>query len=945
MRLDVSLQYLAGGDAGGAPVTVRAQIQETAVSTIDEFELFTFANGGVKEGLVRRGQDGEEEESSRERPAVHQRLDVTLGPVGTGRTTITDIPAAKTVRKLLAEMEYRDPNGEVQTVSASVPLWPAKLLVGIKAERWAKSGKQVQADVAVVDIQRHAVAKVPVRVAVFQHKTYSHRKRLVGGFYAYEHIEETVPAGQLCEGVTDAHGLLHCEGAAPADGNLILQPVVVDDAGNQAVAHTEVWVAARTPWWFDAADSDRIDLLPEKRRYEPGETARLQVRMPFREATALVTLEREGILQASVVHLSAKQPVIEVPVRDTYAPNMFISVLVVRGRVGDVQPTAMIDLGKPACKLGIAEIQVGWRAHELKVGVKADRPAYHVRERATVSIAVRTAAGKAPPPGSEVAVAAVDEGLLELRPNKSWDLLEAMMGRRGYSVTTSTAQMQIVGKRHYGLKALPQGGGGGRRGTRELFDTLLLWVGRLALDAKGNASVEVPLNDSLTSFRIVAVATGDLGQFGTGSATIRSTQDLTLLSAVAPVAREGDRFLSEFTVRNTTERAMEVAVKATVTGLDTALAPQSIRLSSGEARVVGWDLTAPVGIDALRYEISASENGGAHDQLRVTQQVIPAIPVRTFQATLLRGDKPIRQPVARPSDAVAGRGGVQVTFAPTLTQGLNGVREWMQDYPYTCLEQRVSRAVALKDKGLWDGIAAALPSYLDRDGLLKYFPSMGQGSDVLTAYVVSIAHEAGLVIPDDVQRKMEDGLRKFVGGSIQRDSELRTADLSIRKLAAVDALARVGKADAGLLGSITIEPNLWPTSALLDWWDILVRVKGVTDQPRRTNEVEQIVRARLNLQGTTMGFSTERADTLWWLMARPDTNAVRLILHLLQTEQWQEDLPRLVRGALARQEKGTWCCTITNAWGTLAVDKFSAVFGRTLLFDTLLFALLSAPCR
>ena len=59
-------------------------------------------------------------------------------------------------------------------------------------------------------------------------------------------------------------------------------------------------------------------------------------------------------------------------------------------------------------------------------------------------------------------VAAVDEGLLELMPNQSWKLLDAMMGKRGIEVKTSTAQMQVVGRRHYGLKALPSGGGGGR---------------------------------------------------------------------------------------------------------------------------------------------------------------------------------------------------------------------------------------------------------------------------------------------------------------------------------------------------------------------------------------------------------------------------------------------------------------------------------------------------
>ena len=198
--------------------------------------------------------------------------------------------------------------------------------------------------------------------------------------------------------------------------------------------------------------------------------------------------------------LSGKEPVIEVPVVAAHAPNVFVSAFVVRGRVSGVGPTALVDLGRPAFKLGIAEIKVGWRAFELKVSVSADRAVYRTRERARVRIAARTANGQAPPAGSEVALAAVDEGLLELAGNPSWNLLEAMMGRRSYAVETATAQMHVVGKRHYGLKALPQGGGGGRQPTRELFDTLLLWRARVPLDADGTATVEVPLNDSLTAF-------------------------------------------------------------------------------------------------------------------------------------------------------------------------------------------------------------------------------------------------------------------------------------------------------------------------------------------------------------------------------------------------------------------------------------------------------------
>jgi alpha-2-macroglobulin len=501
-----------------------------------------------------------------------------------------------------------------------------------------------------------------------------------------------------------------------------------------------------------------------------------------------------------------------------------------------------------------------------------------------------------------------------------------MMGRRGYGGQTTTAQMEVLGKRHYGLKALPQGGGGGKQPTRELFDTLLLWQGRVPLDTNGEASVEIPLNDSLTSFRIVAVATGGLELFGTGSTTIRSTQDLMLLSSIAPLVREGDRFRSEFTLRNTTGRPMDVQVKARIDGLPEPLVPQTLSLAPSQSQVIGWEITAPPGVQALRYEVEAEEPGGATDRLRVVQQVQPAVPVRTFQATMTQWQREIKQPVQRPADALPDRGGVQLLVRSSIIEGLDGMRDWMRRYPYSCLEQQISRAVALRDQRQWQDIAAVLPSHLDSDGLLKYFPAMEQGSEVLTSYTLSIVHEAGWAIPAEVRERMMQGLQRFVEGAIRRRPPFAAVDLSLRKLAAVEALTRHTTVKPAVLGTITIEPNLWPTSAVLDWWSVLYRVPSVRNQGSRLREAEQIVRSRLNLQGRTMGFSTEHSDGLWWLMTSADTNAIRLILLLLEQHQWKEDLPRLLNGTLARQQRGAWDLTVANAWGALAVEKFSQAF-------------------
>jgi uncharacterized protein YfaS (alpha-2-macroglobulin family) len=941
MPVDLEAHYLAGGGAANLPVTLRAQLRPWAVPTPEEFEGFTFANGTVREGTFRRGMEVEAFEEGTEEsdggtparpgtgPGILYRSELVLDQVGTARTTIPRLPLPATPQDLLVEMEFRDPAGEVRTAAAAVPLWPASWIIGIQPDSWVASKDRLKAWVAVLDLTRRPVAGAPVRVEVYQRQYLSHRKRLVGGFYAYEHVEEVRRLGPFCAGVTDARGRFLCEGKPPADGNLILQASASDPAGRGTGAYQEVWVAGSEEWWFAAQDHDRIDLLPERKRYEPGETARLQVRMPFREATALVTVERGGILEASVVPLTGKEPVIEVPVRPEYAPNVYVSVLAVRGRVGGPQPTALVDLGKPAFKLGVAELRVGWRAHELKVQVLPEREVYRVRDRARVRVSVRRADGQAPPPGSEFALAAVDEGLLELAANPTWDLLEAMLRRRGYGVGTATAQMQVVGKRHYGLKALPQGGGGGSAVTRELFETLLLWRARVPLDDRGEARVEIPLNDALSSFRIVAVATGGASLFGTGAATIRSTQDLMLLSALPPLAREGDRYQAEVTLRNTSTRPMAVSVRGRVEEVQEGLAPRTFPLAPGEARAVSWELTVPAGVPALHYEVEAQEPGGASDRVRIAQQVRPVVPVRITQATLSRWEQPMAEPVERPADALPGRGGVQVVLAPRLTAGLAGVRDWMSRYPYTCLEQEVSRAVALRDEGRWKALAATLPAYLDGDGLLKYFPRLPQGSEVLTAYVLSVIHESGWRLPPDVQGRMETALRRFVSGTLIRRSALPTADLSIRKLAALEALSRYGKAEPALLASLTVEPNLWPTSAVLDWWNVLTRMAGAPNREARLREVEQIVRARLNLQGTVMGFSTERADQLWWLMVSADVNALRLILHLLEANQWSQDLPRLARGAIARQRRGAWDLTVANAWGALAIEKFAAAFERT----------------
>lgn len=963
---DVQVNYVSGGAAVNLPVRVSALVRGKTLSYSDH-EAFSFSPPRARRG---EGSEGEEEATAaQDQRVIADKLPLTLDRNGAGKLTIQDVPAGKQPRELLLEASYADPNGEVQTIRSVSTLWPAAVVAGIKTEGWVSSSQKIRFQALALDLAGKPAAGVPLEVKAVARIVTTSRKRMVGGFYTYDNKTDIKDLGSVCSGKSDSRGLLLCEARLGEPGEVELVVTAKDGSGNSIQAASSVYVTKQGELWFGGEDHDRMDVLPEKKTYQPGETAKFQVRMPFRFATALVAIEREGIIETQVVQLNGQDPTIQLQVKDGWGPNVYVSVLALRGRLREVPwysfftwgfkaprewwtsfwyegreyvaPTALVDLSKPAFRLGVAEIRVGTQAHQIAVTVKADKESYPVRGQAQVTITAKLPNGQ-PAEGAEVAVAAVDQALLELMPNDSWDLLGAMLQRRSWGVETSTAQMEIIGRRHYGRKAVPAGGGGGRSNTRELLDTLLLWNPKVVLDAKGQAVVTVPLNDALTTFQIVAVADSGTGFFGTGQTSIRATQDLQIISGLPPLVREDDQFRAQITLRNTTNTAMKVEVSPRATLLD--LKPQTIDIPAGEAREVAWMVTAPAQLaltraEAILWEIEAKDTvSGARDGLKARQRIIPAVPLTVQQATLVQVDGSFTLDVNPPADALPGRGGLKMSLQPKLAEGLDGVRDWWANYPFACLEQKTSKAVGLRDAKLWQTVLAQLPGYLDRDGLASYFPprdgDASRGSDTLTAYLLAATHEAAALnpafaLPDEARAPMERGLIAFVEGRIQREFWSPRKDLDVRKLAAIEALSRYGKAQGRMLGSITIAPNQWPTHAVIDWLNILKRVTDVPQREQRLAEANQVLRSRLSWQGTKVSFSTEKDDYWWWLMTNGDVNTARLMLAVMDDPAWKDDMGRLANGFIARQQQGAWQTTTANLWGGLALDRFSAKFEAT----------------
>ena len=928
--MNLSLAYLNGGGASGQKVQVSGLLVR-AYPTFREYREFNFSVP---------------ENSQSEHELVADKVEAVLDKYGAAKTTINLRGRVEAPMNLTAEMTFPDPNGEIQTIASETELWPAEVTVGIRLKDESGSHAKRVAQVVVLDLQGKPAANVPVEISAQREMTYTHRKRIVGGFYSYETDTQNEDLGRVCAGKSDARGFMTCEVPADKPGKIKLLAEARDGNGNATQAGDSFWASGDGEVWLAQEDQDRMEIAPLKREYQAGETAKLVVHTPFREATALIAVEREGIVETLVRKLTRHDPIVDIPVKAEWGPNVFVSVLAVRGRLretpwysflqwgwrtpvewfrefktGVPQPTAMVDLARPGYKFGLTEIQVGKAGVTLKVKVDADKQVYAPRATSKVNIKVMLPDGKSPPAGSEVAVAAVDRALLELAPNSTWNLLDAMLQDHAYLVETSTAQMQVVGKRHYGKKALPAGGGGGKLTTRELFDTLLYWNPKVKLDAKGEATVHVPLNDALTAFKLVAIADVGSGLFGTGETEIVSKQDLQITSGVTPYIREGDRYRAGVTVRNGTERSMQVAVSGSA-GIQ-ALSAQKLKLEPGAAQEIGWMLEAPEGVESLPWLIEAKEDGGkAVDRIKLAQKIAPRVPVTVQQATFMRVEAPYSVPAAPPVGALPGKGGIDVTLSASLAGQTAGLKRYFESYPFSCLEQRTSIAVGLHDEKRWASVAGNLQGYLDANGFAQYFPGAGQGSDALTAHVLTVAQAAGFKVPEEAQRRMEQALVNFVAGKVKPTFWAPREILPERRLHALEALARLGKADARMLGAFEFKPLKMATTSLIDWYSILYRVKEAPEREARLAEVRQELRNRMSYAGGRLVFSTEHEDYWWWLMMSGEVNALRLLDTAIDDPAWKDDLPALLRGTLMRQSRGHWSTTTANVWGALAMDKF-----------------------
>ena len=854
--------YLYGAPMAGADVVTTLTRQEVGF-TPPSSELFTVSDE------VNTGDYADETKAAEELGSEDGKLDAKGG---FSRKVSLSFDDQRRPERVVFDAEVADLSRATVNARSSVMVHPAEFYVGIKLPpgRFVAAGSPVRAEVAAIDPKGDHRANVKVKLELVERRWNSVTGEQPDGRTARSNKPEDTILGS-CEATT-AITTGTCSIQVPHAGYFILRATAQDPRGNTTRASismygTETTNAAATAWAAD--DRHGVKLEPNKKSYEIGDTAKIILRNPFKDATALVTVERNGVLFKKVVPISGPVPVVEVPVTPNLYPNAFVSVVALRGRV-QAPPATGADLGGPDYRYGWTELVVNEEAHRLKVSVSSAKTEYQPGNMVEADVEVHDKNGKA----AETALTffVVDEGVLALTSYQTPDPLPAFVQRRKLGVFTFDNRETLAhilplkaGEKigslgyEYAIARNPgdsydkgdDGGGGGNDLKRADFRTTAYFEGGRKTDKNGKAHFSFKLPDNLTTFRIMAVAASADDRFGSGDSKITTFRKLMARPALPRLLRVGDQVEASVIVSSKPDEKthdtspINVAVKMNVRGLAaTGPTSKNVTMPRGGQMEVRFPVKAnDAGEATVSFDV---RSGNDADVVEIKRKVEISVSVESMT---VYGETSDDAAVAL-GDLTQMRkdfGGLDVRVSSSALAGLGFAIERLVDYPYDCTEQLSSRLIPLvatgdlaKDTGARVGIGAStemnaaiddtLEAIIKRQNYEGGFGFWDKSSPEpwLSAYAmlaIGGASEKKRFVPRDVLERGHDYLNGVLAASTRRLAKAPAEDSPETKPDAVDAAKEAAEKEevsreidfiSGAMIADTLATLGWPNPAALN---------------------------------------------------------------------------------------------------------------------------------
>ena len=720
----------------------------------------------------------------------------------------------------------------------------------------------------------------------------------------------------------------------------------------KTVVTRHIYGSKEYPWAYE--DGQRIKLVAEQKRYQAGDTARILVLTPI-EGNALVTVERDGVLSHFNTFLRSDNPVIEVPVTEEHAPNAFVSVMIIKGAQDSLRKNK-----EPQLRIGYCELTVDPSASRLTVKMETASPYTRPGENISVSGTVTDHQGQ-PVSNAEIVFYAEDEGTLAVvgytNPNPLSHFYAPRSINTEAGTSLSTFMPETPAERFHANKGFFIGGGGEGFPAEPIYDDLrrdfdpcAAWFPKLKTKEDGTFTANFPAPDTLTRYRLIAVAHHAANQFGTAQAEAVVNKPVMLEPNPPRFANQGDHLQPTALIQNTTDYAGTWKVTLQLDSLTTSGKPtasdgqklitREVQLDAKGQAIVPFDLhfedtgeanwiwhTEPVSLQG--FDLEGDRKLELSDTVQSTFQVnypMPLLRERQF-ISFRDSNEPRNLLNGYSKELLEGKGELELDFSRTRLLEAGGAIDYLLHYPYGCVEQTTSSTIpwiaaknmrhispkfqSKKPAEIQKSIQAGadrLLSMQTTDGGLSYWPgdtSSTQWASSYGGFGLILCREAGATIPaqslENLARYLENNLKGSGEQSKAYDLEIQTRALYV--------LACLGKPEKGYMNTFLARADSLSMNARI-FLALALHKSGETD---------------LNLLVKLINEKPTGANTDgYWMRYRP-IRSLPTPRPLHYRPQQDPGLRKTPQSQLlgTRSSQGHWRTTWCNAWSLLAMGAYA----------------------
>ena len=975
-QVEMKASYYAGGGLAGTDVTWRVTSGETTFTPPNRDD-FIFGRWrpwwiGFGPGGGWRGPDFGQTPATQELTAT-----TDAGGVHVLRIDFVDVEPPLPMQ-VMAEATVMDVDRQAWSARTNLLVHPAALYVGVKPRAtFVDRGTPIELQTIVVDIDGRAVASRELTARA---------ERMV---WSYEKRELVPDDAQECV-IRSAEQPVPCSFTTARGGQYRITAHVRDDQDRTSETQMTMWVSGGDTPPAREVEQERVTLIPDQQSYQPGDTARILVQAPFAPAQGLLTLRRAGIAEARRFTMDGPSTTLEVVVDERHIPNIHVQVDLVgaaprtddQGRSDEKLPR------RPAYAMGELDLSVPARARTLAVEVVPPASALAPGSKTSLDVIVRDASGQ-PVTGAEMAVVVVDEAVLALSNYQLADPIDVFYAHRGpgardyhtrayvklarpettvapteeapppppappgapgqAAMDTAFGGMAKAERAMLSADAAMEPAPGAPVAVRTDFRALALFAPVVRTDASGRARVPLTLPDSLTRYRVMAVAVAGERSFGKGESTITARKPLMVRPSPPRFLRFGDTFELPVVVQNQTAQPLDVQVAVRAANAHfTASQGQALRVPANQRLELRFPAAAErAGSARIQIVAQAGQDTDAAELDVPVWTPVTAEAFATYGQLDGAQQAVVRQPVRMPADVVTAFGGLEVTTSSTELAALTDALLYLVAYPFECSEQVASRVLAVA--ALRDVLTAFAAENLppaseieaavardiellarlqNPDGGFGFWRRGEPSQPYVSLHVghaLARARAKGFTVPDalydnarsfavDIERHIpswygEQARRALIAYALYVDKHLGPADPG-RNATRARSLAGQG------LDKLSLEAVGW----------LLYTLSGDAGASNDIAAMHRHLQNRVTETAATAHFATGYDDDAYLLLFS-DRRADAVILEALIADRPDSDLiPKVTRGLLAHRTRGRWRNTQENAFVLVALDRYFHTF-------------------